>query len=143
MQTFRQTAVRHLAIWSLCAGWLLVWACAPYTPPLPPPETYPSRVVTTAGVAFQVTKLKLPGTRQELHVKLGNASQWIPLAQMANLRFTGPALPDGFRPVIITMAEGGSIRGEVYADVLLEGQTDIGYWNTSLLKVDRVDFGKD
>jgi hypothetical protein len=131
---------------SLC--WLLIlWlltACAPKElPPPPPAPTYPSRVITHDGLAFMVHRLRLPGTRQEITVRDGTAKQWLPLNLLQSVRFTGPA-QGGYRPAEIVLISGGKMRGEVYVlNVLLEGSTDLGYWNLPLSRVERLDLGRD
>ncbi|MBM4284601.1 MAG: hypothetical protein FJ128_05055 [Deltaproteobacteria bacterium] len=117
--------------------WLILWGCVQPAPPRPVEPLY-SRVVTTSGMAFEVAELKLPGTIQELQVRVGGARQWLPLDIIYRLHFTGPAV-EGFRPATVYLAPGGAIQGEVFADTLIEGRTDLGYWNTSLLKVERLD----
>ena len=130
---------------SLCwvlALWLLA-ACAPRELPAPPAPTYPSRVVTQDGLAFTVHRLRLPGTRQEIAIRDGGARQWLSLNLLKSVRFTAPA-QEGYRQAEIFLISGEKMRGEVYVvNVLLEGSTDLGYWNMPLSKVERLDLGRD
>jgi hypothetical protein len=114
-------------------------ACAPVV--VPPPVTHPSVVTSQEGVAFYVTGLKLPGTRQELRLKEGGAITWIPLAAIDQLRFTGP-MHESYRPAIIVLTSGERVQSEVrVGDLLLEGVTDLGYWNMPLKKVIHLKMG--
>lgn len=130
---------------SLCwvlALWLLA-ACAPRELPPTPAPTYPSRVVTQDGLAFTVQRLRLPGTRQEITVRDGGAKQWLSLNLLKSVRFTGPT-QGGYRQGEIFLISGEKMRGEVYVvNVLLEGSTDLGYWNMPLSQVERLDLGRD
>jgi hypothetical protein len=152
---------RHLFLWrkarscplparitapSLCwllALWLLA-ACAPRElPPPPAAPTYPSRVITQDGLAFMVHRLRLPGTRQKLTVRDGGTNQWLPLHLLQSLRFTGPT-QGGYRPAEIVLISGEKMRGEIYVvNVLVEGSTDLGYWNMRLSQIERLYLGRD
>ncbi|MEW6657727.1 MAG: hypothetical protein AB1424_03615 [Thermodesulfobacteriota bacterium] len=131
---------------SLCwvLALLLVAACAPRKlPPPPPPPTYPSRVITQDGLAYMVQRLKLPGTRQEITVRDGGAKQWVPLNLLKSIRFTGP-IQGGYRQAEIFLISGEKMGGEVYVvNVVVEGSTDLGYWNMPLSRVERLDLGDD
>ncbi|MBM4274928.1 MAG: hypothetical protein FJ134_10790 [Deltaproteobacteria bacterium] len=121
---------------------LLFWAClalgacvkevAP--PPLP---TYPGKVVTEDGMAFYVRNIRLPGTRQELTVKTGGTQTWVPLNIIHGVRFLGPE-KDLYRESEIYLTSGERLRGQVFVGGLLEGTTDVGYWNMPLKKVERL-----
>ncbi len=130
---------------SLCwvlALWLLA-ACAPRELPPTPPPSYPSRVITQDGLAFTVHRLRLPGTRQEIAIRDGGAGQWLALNLLLSVRFTGPT-QEGYRQAEIFLIGGEKMRGEVYVvNVLLEGSTDLGYWNMPLSRVNRLDLGRD
>ena len=135
----------RIAAPSLC--WVLALcllaACAPKELPPPPDPVYPSRVITRDGLAFAVYRLRLPGTRQELTVRNGSAKEWIRLNRLQGLIFTGPA-HGGYRPAEIVFISGDRMKGEIYiVNVLLEGSTDLGYWNMPLSKVERLDVGRD
>ncbi len=117
---------------------LAVSCAAP--PPPPPPPPIPSVVVTEDGITFYVNRLKLPGTRQEFRVREGQGNIWIPLRIIQNVRFEGPEV-DRFRPAVITFNTGEVTRGEMFVDLLIEGRTDVGYWNIRLSAVRRLDLG--
>jgi len=135
----------RIAVSSL--GWVLaLWllaACAPRVLPPPPAPVYPSRVITQDGLAFTVHRLKLPGTRQEITVRDGAAKQWLALNLLQSVRFAGPTQA-GYRQAEIYLISGDKMRGEVYVvNVVVEGSTDLGYWNMPLSKIDRLDLGRD
>jgi hypothetical protein len=137
--------VPRLSSPSLC--WVLALsllaACAPRELPPPPTFTYPSRVITQDGLAFMVHRLRLPGTRQEITVREGGAKQWLPLNLLKSMRFTGPT-QGGYRQAEIFLISGEKMGGEVYVvNVLVEGNTDLGYWNMPLSRVERLDLGND
>jgi hypothetical protein len=120
---------------------LVVAACAPKIVP-PPPITWPSRVVTQEGMAYYVRGLRLPGNRQELSLKEGGTQTWLSLSQILNLRFTGPER-ERYRPAEITLISGDKIRGELFVGQLVEGTTDLGYWNMPLKGVERLEMGTE
>lgn len=120
---------------------LAMAACAPKFVP-PPPVTEPSRVVTQEGIAFYVRGLRIPGTRQDLKVKEGETLTWIPLILVKQLRFSGP-VSDRYRSAEIILAGGERIKGEVFVDFLVEGTTDLGYWNMPMGKVARLELGTE
>ncbi len=123
------------AVCFLCLG-----SCAP-EPVVPPPVTYPSVVTTEDGMAFFVSDLKLPGTSQKLRLREGSTLTWIPLALIQYLRFTGP-LYDTYRPAVIMLTSGERLQGEVRVDeLILQGQTDLGYWNMPFKKVLHIKMG--
>jgi hypothetical protein len=130
---------------SLCwvlALWLLA-ACAPRELPPPVVPTYPSRVITQDGLAFMVHGIRLPGTRQELALRDGGAKQWLSLNLLKSVRFIGPT-QGGYRQAEIYLISGAKMQGEVYVvNVLVEGSTDLGYWNMTLTRVERLDLGSD
>jgi len=128
-------------------GWVLaLWllaACAPRELPPTPTPSYPSRVITQDGLAFTVHRLRLPGTRQEITVRDGGAKQWLPLNLLLSVRFTGPTR-EGYRQAEIFLISGEKMRGEIcVVNVLVEGSTDLGYWNMPLSRVERLDLGRD
>jgi hypothetical protein len=123
------------------ALWLLA-ACAPQALPPPPLNIYPSRVVTSDGMGFMVHRFRLPGTRQEITLRYDGTKQWIPLNLLQSVRFTGP-LKDGYRQAEIILTSGERMKAEVYVNTVVEGSTDLGYWNMSLSRVDRLDLGSD
>jgi hypothetical protein len=125
-----------LALW-------LVAACAPKAAPPPPPESlYPSRVVTQDGMAYMVNGLRLPGTRQELTLRDDGARLWMDLKLIRSLSFSGP-LQQGFRQAEIILVSGEKMQTEVYVNIIVEGETDLGYWNMSLSRIKRLDLGND
>lgn len=135
--------LRTLALLAVAAGGLLALsACNPEAKKGPPPEVSPSVVVTQDGTAYYVKKLRIPGTRQELRLRQGGTLTWIPLEQVLAVRFSGP-VQDTYRQAEITLGAGERLQGEVYVNFLIEGTTDLGYWNMSLSKVDRLNLAFD
>ncbi len=117
-------------------------ACAPKVVVLAP-VTHPSVVTTQEGMAFYVRRLQLPGTRQELLLRSGGTRTWLSLAVVQELKFTGP-LQDRYRTALIYLTSGEELQGEIFVgQILLEGTTDLGYWNMPLSKVLRLEFGTD
>ena len=128
-----------------CYGLLALWmvaACSPKVAPPPPIPTYPTRVITEDGMAYAVSGFKLPGTRQELTLRVDDARQWIPLDQIQSVRFSGP-VRHNYRQAEIVLLGGERFQAKVYVHILVEGNTDIGYWNMSLSKIARLDLGSD
>ena len=117
-------------------------ACNPEAKKGPPPEVSPSVVVTQDGTAFYVKKLRIPGTRQELRLRQSGTLTWVPLEQVSAVRFTGP-MQDTYRQGEITLTGGERLQGEVFVNFLVEGTTDLGYWNMPLSKVDRLNLAFD
>ena len=119
---------------------LATLACRHRYEPLPP-VPIPSMVITTGGVAYYVYDLKIPGSLQEFEVKKGGATTWIPLDIIRNVRFTGIPL-EGYRPVKLFLLEGEMVEGLMHTDmILLEGRSEIGYWNMPLDKISIIDWG--
>jgi len=137
------SGLRALALLAVAAGGLLAMsACNPEAMKGPPPEVSPSVVVTQDGTAYYVKKLRIPGTRQELRLRQSGTLTWIPLEQVSAVRFSGP-VQDTYRQAEITLIGGERLQGEVYVNFLIEGTTDLGYWNMSLSKVDRLNLAFD
>jgi hypothetical protein len=135
--------LRALALLAVVAGCLLALsACNPEAKKGPTPEVSPSVVVTRDGTAYYVKGLRIPGTRQELRLRQSGTLTWIPLEQVLAVRFTGP-LQDTYRQADITLTGGERLQGEVYVNFLIEGATDLGYWNMPLSKVDRLNLAFD
>jgi hypothetical protein len=135
--------LRVLAVLAVVAGGLVALsACNPNALKPPPPEPSPSVVVTKDGVAFYVKKLRIPGTRQELRLKDGETLTWVPLEQVLAVRFTGP-IRDTYRQADIILIGGERLQGEVYVNFLIEGATDLGYWNMPMSKVERLNLAFD
>jgi hypothetical protein len=120
---------------------LAVAACPPLPPPEPPVKT-PSKVITEDGMEIFVYGLKLPGTRQEFKMREGESLLWIPLNLVQYLRFSGPEA-DQYRRAEITLTTGEKLRGELFVDHLIEGTTDVGYWNISLKNVRQLGMGAE
>lgn len=118
---------------------LMLSACNPQVVK-PPPVTWPGLVITRDGIAYNVQGVRIPGTRQELRLKQGNTTTWVPLEQVDKVWFSGP-IRDGYRPALIILTGGEKVRGEVFVDFLIEGTTDLGYWNMSMTKVERLEMG--
>ena len=131
------------ALLSLVLAALLLTAssCGP-PPKAPQPIRIPSRVVTEAGIEYAVFGLKLPGTSQELKLKGGETTTWVPLSIMQVLTFSGPE-DDRFRPVDIVLTSGEKLKGDLFVGQIIEGTTDLGYWNTSIGKIRQIGFGQE
>jgi hypothetical protein len=135
--------LRVLALLAVFAGCLpALTACNPQATKPPPPPVSPSMVVTQEGMAFYVKGLRIPGTRQELRLREGGTLTWIPLEQIMAVRFSGP-LQDTYRQAVITLTDGQRLQGEVYVDFLIEGTTDLGYWNMPMRKVASLNLAFD
>ena len=132
-----------MALLAVIAGWLLALpACNPQANKLPPPPVSPSMVVTQDGIAFYVKGLRLPGTRQELRLKEGGTLTWVPLEQVSAVTFSGP-IRDTYRQAVITLTGGERLQGEVDVNFLIEGTTDLGYWNMPMRKVASLNLAFD
>ncbi len=135
--------LRNLAVLAGLAGCMLAAAaCNPEMAKPPPPPVVPSVVVTRDGMAFYVKNLRLPGTRQELRLKEGGTLTWVPLEQVLAVRLWGP-IHDTYRHATIVLTGGEKIQGELYIDFLIEGTTDLGYWNMPMRKVERLEMAFD
>ncbi len=121
---------------------LVVVGCAPQEIVVPGPELQPSRVVTSEGVRFEVLNLRLPGTQQDLKIKIAGTTIWIPLADVSNIRLSG-AVMDQYRPALLFLVRGGRLEGELFVGFILEGESDQGYWNIHMTQVESVDFGSN
>ena len=119
---------------------LISSGCHKWQPP--PPVTFPSVVTTRDGLAFYVKGLRIPGTLQELRLKEGGTLTWVPLKEVSAVRFTAPARGN-YRPAIIFLTSIGRLRGDLFVDFLIEGTTDMGYWNMSMSEVERLEMGTD
>jgi hypothetical protein len=118
------------------AGWLS--ACAEVQ--VAPPPTWPSLVTAADGVHYYVSGLRVPGTRQEIRTRRGDANLWIPLYRIDTIRFTAPVVDD-YRQADIVLASGEILQMEVDVNQLLEGYTEGGYWNMSMGKLHRLEMG--
>jgi hypothetical protein len=135
--------LRALALLAVFAGCLsALSACNPQAKKLPPPEVSPSVVVTQNGTAFYVKGLRIPGTRQELRLRQSGTLTWVPLEQVSAVRFAGP-VQDTYRQADIILTGGERLQGEVYVNFLIEGTTDLGYWNMPMSKVERLNLAFD
>jgi hypothetical protein len=135
--------LRALALLAVFAGCLLALsACNPQAQKLPPLEVSASVVVTQNGTAFYVKGLRIPGTRQELRLRQSGTLTWVPLEQVAAVRFAG-AVQDTYRQADIILTGGERLQGEVYVNFLIEGTTDLGYWNMPMSKVERLNLAFD
>jgi hypothetical protein len=99
-------------------------------------------VTTRTGLAYHVRGLRIPGTMQELKLKEGGTLVWVPLKQVSAVRFTQPAC-NNYRPAIIFLTGAERLQGEVFVDFLIEGTTDMGYWNVSMSDVEGLEMGTD
>lgn len=121
---------------------ILVIGCAREVVPPPPPEIWPSRVVTSEGMRYEVNNLRLPGTRQELKLRAAGTTTWIPLSDVANIRITGP-ICEQYRPARIFLLRGGRLEGELFVDQIIEGTSDQGYWNMPMAQIEALDMGSN
>ncbi len=125
----------------LGAALLAAVACATPSKPTPPLKI-PSKVITEEGYEFYVFGLKLPGSSQELKLKEGGTTTWVPLSILRIITFTGPA-DERFRPAEIILISGEKLKGDLYVGQLIEGTTDEGYWNISLNKIRQIGMGEE
>ena len=134
--------IRALALLVGIVGCLLALsACNPAVKTTPPPVS-PSMVITQDGVAFYVKGLRIPGTRQELRLKENDTLTWVPLEQVSAVVFSGP-IRDTYRQAVITLTGGERLRGQVFVNFLIEGATDMGYWNMPMSKVASLNLAFD
>lgn len=129
-----------LCCWVLALS--LMAACAPKALPPPPVPLYPTKVITQDGMAFMVNGFRLPGTRQELTLRFDGSKQWMDLNLLQSVRFTGP-VHKWYRQAELILTSGERMQAEVFVNLVVEGNTDLGYWNMSLSKVERLDLGND
>lgn len=134
--------LRALLSLFLVAALLAASACRPPKAATPPAPRIPSKVVTEEGLEYAVFGLKLPGTSQELKLKGGGTTTWVPLSIMQVLTFSGPE-DDRFRPVDIVLLSGEKLKGDLFVGQIIEGTTDLGYWNMPLGKVRQIGFGEE
>ena len=125
----------------LAAALLTASSCGPPPPPTPTIKT-PSKVITEAGIEFYVWRLKLPGSSQELKLKQAGATTWVPISVIQVITFTGPET-DRYRPADIWLTSGERLQGDLFVDLIIEGTTDLGYWNMSLAKVRQIGLGEE
>ncbi|MFH1596202.1 MAG: hypothetical protein ABIG94_07530 [Pseudomonadota bacterium] len=126
----------------LVAVLLVVAACAPLAPPPPPTTKIPSKVISEGGMRFLVYGLKFPGTSQDLKMREGGALFWLPLSIVQGVRLSGPEL-DNYRQAELVLTSGERFRGELFVGQLIEGTTDVGYWNLSLKEVRSLVMGEE
>ncbi len=122
----------------------MVAGLAACTPP-PPVESrliWPSRVVTEAGSTFYVRGLRLAGTDQALKLQGGGANFWLPLPQISVLQLAGP-MQGHYRRGRIWLKNGSRLEALVFAETLIQGDTDLGYWNLPLSRVQLLELGED
>ena len=129
-----------LLCWALSL--LLVAACAPKASPPPPVTLFPTRVITQDGMAFMVKGFRLPGTRQEITLLFGDSRQWMALNLLQSVRFSGPS-QKGYRQAEIILTSGERVQAKVFVNNIVEGSTDLGYWNMPLARIERLDLGSD
>jgi hypothetical protein len=134
------TALASLLLWLTLSA---MSACAPETPTPPPPvPKTPSKVITEGGIEFFVYGLKLPGTSQELKLKTGGSTTWVPLSIISYIRFSGCAT-EQYRQAEIGLTSGERLHGDLFVNTLIEGTTDLGYWNIRLAKVRQLMLGEE
>ncbi len=127
---------------SLLVGAALLAAACASPPKEPPPIKIPSKVITEEGVEYFVFGLKLPGTSQELKLKGGGTTTWVPLSVIEVITFAGPD-DDQFRPAELILTSGEKLKGDLFTGQIIEGNTDLGYWNMPLGKVRQIGFGEE
>jgi hypothetical protein len=148
MPVGRESAPRLLPNLTTCLGAFLavvllaVAACAPQAPLPPPTPKIPSKVISESGMEFLVYGLKFPGTSQDFKMREGGALIWLPLSIVQNVRLSGPEL-DNYRQAEVSLISGESFRGELFVGQLIEGTTDVGYWNLSLKEVRSLVMGEE
>lgn len=125
----------------LAAALLSASSCGPPPKPAPPIKT-PSVVITNDRIQFYVWGLKLPGTSQELKLKVGESTTWLPLSIIEVITFSGSEV-DRFRPSDIVLTSGEKLSGDLFVDQIIEGTTDLGYWNIQLAKVRQIGLGQE
>jgi hypothetical protein len=144
MKACRILAGLRALVWlAVVAGCLpALSACNPQANKLPPLPVTPSLVITQDGMAYYVKGVRIPGTRQELRLRQSGTLTWIPLEQVSAVRFSGP-VEDTYRQAVITLTGGERLQGEVYVNFLIEGTTDLGYWNIPMSKVASLNLAFD
>jgi hypothetical protein len=135
--------LRALALLAVVSGCLMALsACNPQAMKPPPLPVSPSMVVTRDGTAYYVKGLRIPGTRQELRLRESGTLTWVPLEQVSAVQFSGP-IQDTYRQAVITLTGGERLKGEVFVNFLIEGTTDLGYWNMPMSKVASLNLAFD
>lgn len=142
LRNFRDPVRRGMTLPYLLAVALLLAGCVPEGPAPSSPLKTPSHVVTQNGVEFFVYGLKLPGTMQEFKLKDGQTLTWVPLAIISFVRFTGPEMDD-YRRADVGLTSGERLHGDLFVGQIIEGTTDIGYWNTPLREVKILAMGRE
>ena len=61
---------------------------------------------------------------------------------MSAVVFSGP-IRDTYRQAVITLTGGERLQGEVSVNSLIEGTTDLGYWNMPMSKVASLNLAFD
>jgi hypothetical protein len=121
---------------------VLIGACAEVQ--VAPPATWPSIVTAEDRVQYNVTGLRIPGSRQEIRTQKGDANLWVPLRQVSSLRFTAPTQDEfDYRAAQIVLTSGEVLQVQVDAGQLLEGRTEAGYWNMPLRKIYSLEMGTE
>ncbi len=139
---------KHLAKLTALLSLLLATAlltapsCGPPKATPPPPIKTPSKVITESGVEFYVWRLKLPGSSQELRLKQAGSTTWVPLSIISYITFTAPEA-DRYKPAIIVLTSGERVQGDLFVDHLIEGITDVGYWNIPFKDVRQMSLGEE
>jgi hypothetical protein len=144
MKACRILAGLRALVWlAVVAGCLVALsACNPKANKLPPLPVSPSMVITQDGLAYYVKGVRIPGTRQELRLRKSGTLTWIPLEQVSAVQFSGP-VQDTYRQAVVTLTGGERLQGEVYVNFLIEGTTDLGYWNMPMTKVASLNLAFD
>ncbi len=137
-----RTRLRGILGLGLAAVLLATAACIPPSNPKPLQIRVPSKVITEEGIEYFVFGLKLPGSSQELKFKSGETTTWLPLSAIGVITFTGPE-DDRFRPADIVLFSGENLKGNLFVGQIIEGTTDLGYWNMPLGKARQIGFGEE
>jgi len=85
---------------------------------------------------------RLPAGESKDYFLAGGTLTWVPLEQVSAVRFSGP-VQDTYRQAVITLTSGERLQGEVHVNFLIEGATDLGYWNMPLSKVESLNLAFD
>ncbi len=137
-----RTRLRAILGLGLAAVLLATAACIPPSNPKPLQIRVPSKVITEEGIEYFVFGLKLPGSSQELKLKGGQTTTWVPLSIMQVITVTGPE-DDQFRPAELILTSGEKLKGDLFVGQIIEGTTDVGYWNMPMKKVRQIGFGQE
>ena len=66
----------------------------------------------------------------------------MPISVIQVITFSGPEA-DRYRPADIWLTSGERLQGDLFVDLIIEGSTDLGYWNMPLAKVRQIGLGEE